>query len=197
MASVLTAVLQYHLAWVSTVMPAGAAPSRAYLDKHSSKTVSYFFLEFFCFNCVSLSTFLTHPWEPCQANHHKPDLYSHNNNSFTQCKCLDGRSKHELAKNQEVKWTTEKTLECLPWHVTWHPQNPAVCEKNIFHLCCSAQPMENQPYMQYMIAYNENNFQNSLWLHCLHVRPECPNNKPNSHEHHTKKPLIPEQSIPE
>ena len=42
MASVLTAVLQYHLAWVSTVMPAGAAPSRAYLDKHSSKTVSYF-----------------------------------------------------------------------------------------------------------------------------------------------------------
>lgn len=39
MAAVLTAVLQYHLAWVSTVMPAGTAPSRAYLDKHSSKTV--------------------------------------------------------------------------------------------------------------------------------------------------------------
>ncbi|KAL9961097.1 hypothetical protein ACROYT_G029979 [Oculina patagonica] len=39
MAGVLTAVLQYHLAWVSTVMPAGTAPSRAYLDKHSSKTL--------------------------------------------------------------------------------------------------------------------------------------------------------------
>ena len=39
MAAVLTGVLQYHLAWVSTVMPAGTAPSRAYLDKHSSKTV--------------------------------------------------------------------------------------------------------------------------------------------------------------
>ena len=45
MASVLTAVLQYHLAWVSTVMPAGAAPSRAYLDKHSSKTVSFISIE--------------------------------------------------------------------------------------------------------------------------------------------------------
>lgn len=51
MASVLTAVLQYHLAWVSTVMPAGAAPSRAYLDKHSSKTVSYFLWNFFVCNC--------------------------------------------------------------------------------------------------------------------------------------------------
>ena len=40
MAAVLTAVLQNHLAWVSTVMPAGTAPSRAFLDKHSSKTVS-------------------------------------------------------------------------------------------------------------------------------------------------------------
>lgn len=37
--SVLSAVLQYHLAWVSTVMPAGAAPCRAFLDKHSSKTL--------------------------------------------------------------------------------------------------------------------------------------------------------------
>ncbi|XP_033644097.1 folliculin-interacting protein 2-like [Asterias rubens] len=32
----LTAVLMHHLAWVPTVMPAEAAPSRAYLDKHSS-----------------------------------------------------------------------------------------------------------------------------------------------------------------
>ena len=74
MASVLTAVLQYHLAWVSTVMPAGAAPSRAYLDKHSSKTVSYLsndsfiniahiqdrlsvFIEFLFFYCVSQHLF--------------------------------------------------------------------------------------------------------------------------------------------
>ncbi|PFX15192.1 Folliculin-interacting protein 1 [Stylophora pistillata] len=39
MAAILTAVLQNHLAWVSTVMPAGTAPSRAFLDKHSSKTL--------------------------------------------------------------------------------------------------------------------------------------------------------------
>ncbi|XP_038060101.1 LOW QUALITY PROTEIN: folliculin-interacting protein 2-like [Patiria miniata] len=32
----LTAVLMYHLAWVPTVVPAEATPSRAYLDKHSS-----------------------------------------------------------------------------------------------------------------------------------------------------------------
>ena len=56
MASVLTAVLQYHLAWVSTVMPAGAAPSRAYLDKHSSKTVSYFY-EVLLFVTVYLNIF--------------------------------------------------------------------------------------------------------------------------------------------
>ncbi|XP_031574334.1 folliculin-interacting protein 1-like [Actinia tenebrosa] len=37
--AVLSAVLTHHLAWVPTVMPAGAAPSRAYLDKHSSKTL--------------------------------------------------------------------------------------------------------------------------------------------------------------
>ena len=57
MASVLTAVLQYHLAWVSTVMPAGAAPSRAYLDKHSSKTVSYFGL--FCLLQLCISSFIS------------------------------------------------------------------------------------------------------------------------------------------
>ena len=28
--------------------------------------------------------FLTHLWEPCQANHRKPDLYSHNNNNSFQ-----------------------------------------------------------------------------------------------------------------
>ncbi|XP_048590389.1 folliculin-interacting protein 1 [Nematostella vectensis] len=39
LASLLTAVLTHHLAWVPTVMPAGAAPSRTYLDKHSSKTL--------------------------------------------------------------------------------------------------------------------------------------------------------------
>lgn len=39
MASVLSAVLQQHLTWVSTVMPAGTAPCRAFLDKHSSKTL--------------------------------------------------------------------------------------------------------------------------------------------------------------
>ncbi|XP_022087503.1 folliculin-interacting protein 1-like [Acanthaster planci] len=32
----LTAVLMHHLAWVPTVVPAEATPSRAYLDKHSS-----------------------------------------------------------------------------------------------------------------------------------------------------------------
>lgn len=54
MAAVLTAVLQNHLAWVSTVMPAGTAPSRAFLDKHSSKTVSLNVLllvvEIYCLN---------------------------------------------------------------------------------------------------------------------------------------------------
>ena len=46
--------------------------------------------------------FLTHPWEPCPANHCKPDLYSHNNNnSFTNYTSIHGGSKHELAKNRD------------------------------------------------------------------------------------------------
>ena len=37
--SMLTAVLTYHLAWIPTVTPAGAVPSRTYLDKHTAKWV--------------------------------------------------------------------------------------------------------------------------------------------------------------
>ncbi|KAL5019218.1 hypothetical protein ScPMuIL_004940 [Solemya velum] len=37
--SLITAVLTHHLAWVPTVTPAGGAPSRTYLDKHSAKWV--------------------------------------------------------------------------------------------------------------------------------------------------------------
>ncbi|XP_072050531.1 folliculin-interacting protein 2-like isoform X2 [Amphiura filiformis] len=37
----LTGVLTHHLAWVPTVMPAGATPNRAYLDKHSSTTLDW------------------------------------------------------------------------------------------------------------------------------------------------------------
>ena len=40
MSRLMTGVLMHHLAWVPTVMPAGATPSRAFLDKHSSTTVS-------------------------------------------------------------------------------------------------------------------------------------------------------------
>ena len=44
---------------------------------------------------------LTHRWEQCQADHRKPDLYSHNdNNSLTKYTSIHGRLKHELAKNQ-------------------------------------------------------------------------------------------------
>ena len=44
---------------------------------------------------------LTHPWEPCQANHRNPDLYSHNNNnSVTKYTSIHGGSQHELAENQ-------------------------------------------------------------------------------------------------
>ncbi|XP_041485512.1 folliculin-interacting protein 2-like [Lytechinus variegatus] len=39
MSRLMTGVLMYHLAWVPTVMPAGATPSRAFLDKHSSTTL--------------------------------------------------------------------------------------------------------------------------------------------------------------
>ncbi|XP_074647410.1 folliculin-interacting protein 1-like isoform X2 [Tubulanus polymorphus] len=35
--TLITTVLTYHLAWVPTVTPAGAIPSRTYLDKHSAK----------------------------------------------------------------------------------------------------------------------------------------------------------------
>ncbi|XP_064621785.1 folliculin-interacting protein 1-like isoform X2 [Lineus longissimus] len=35
--TLVTAVLTYHLAWIPTVTPAGAIPSRTYLDKHSAK----------------------------------------------------------------------------------------------------------------------------------------------------------------
>ena len=67
MAAVLTAVLQNHLAWVSTVMPAGTAPSRAFLDKHSSKTVSLNVLllvvEIYCLNkgCLPYQTLMFQP----------------------------------------------------------------------------------------------------------------------------------------
>jgi hypothetical protein len=37
--TLVTAVLTYHLAWIPTVTPAGAIPSRTYLDKHSAKWV--------------------------------------------------------------------------------------------------------------------------------------------------------------
>ncbi|XP_013386632.1 folliculin-interacting protein 1 isoform X2 [Lingula anatina] len=37
LSSLITAVLTHHLAWVPTVTPAGATPSRTYLDKHSAK----------------------------------------------------------------------------------------------------------------------------------------------------------------
>lgn len=69
MAAVLTAVLQNHLAWVSTVMPAGTAPSRAFLDKHSSKTVSLNVLllvvEIYCLNKGCLPWW----WENCLIKH--------------------------------------------------------------------------------------------------------------------------------
>eukprot|EP00057_Strongylocentrotus_purpuratus_P019497 XP_011673971.1 PREDICTED: folliculin-interacting protein 2 [Strongylocentrotus purpuratus] len=39
MSRLMTGVLMHHLAWVPTVMPAGATPSRAFLDKHSSTTL--------------------------------------------------------------------------------------------------------------------------------------------------------------
>lgn len=39
MSRLMTGVLMHHLAWVPTVMPAGATPSRAFHDKHSSTTL--------------------------------------------------------------------------------------------------------------------------------------------------------------
>ncbi|XP_071508480.1 folliculin-interacting protein 2-like [Diadema antillarum] len=39
MSRLLSGVLMHHLAWVSTVVPAGSAPCRAFLDKHSSTTL--------------------------------------------------------------------------------------------------------------------------------------------------------------
>ena len=40
----------------------------------------------------------------------------------------------------------KKQLPAFTYHMTWtHPQAPAVCEKNIFHLFRSTQPVENHP----------------------------------------------------
>lgn len=81
MAAVLTAVLQNHLAWVSTVMPAGTAPSRAFLDKHSSKTVSLNVLllvvEIYCLNKGCLPWW----WENCLIKH-----WCFNPNFFLYCR---------------------------------------------------------------------------------------------------------------
>ena len=48
--------------------------------------------------------FLTHLWEPCQADNRKPDFYSHNhNNSFTKIKVYTEVQEHELRKNQNER----------------------------------------------------------------------------------------------
>ena len=40
LSSLLTAVMTYHVAWVTTVTPSSDVARRAYLDKHSSESVS-------------------------------------------------------------------------------------------------------------------------------------------------------------
>ena len=82
-----------------------------------------------CLLFVKYMYILTHRWKPCQADHRRPDLYSHNNNnSLTKSKIVQKRN--EQLKNSRVGgWVgrssnggQQKTTACL---YTSHDLNPS------------------------------------------------------------------------